>query len=130
MLRASRQPQFKRPELQLPKSVLNWAVNKRLSLTLLLSALPPCVEETLSNGNGVSFPEIRATLERQKTKVGLMKTYQECVREYDDKVPHRSDAYMLGFLDAIAFIFNKNRMQVSQDIQAFRTKRYYEEEET
>jgi hypothetical protein len=37
---------------------------------------------------------------------------------------------MLGFLDAIAFIFNKNRMQVSQDIQAFRTKRYYAEEET
>ena len=62
--------------------------------------------------------------------MGLMKTYQECVREYDDKVPHRSDAYMLGFLDAIAYIFNKNRMQVSQDIQAFRTKRYYEEEET
>ena len=59
-----------------------------------------------------------------------MKTYQECIREYDDKVAHRSDAYMLGFLDAIAFIFNKNRMQVSQDIRAFRTKRYYEEEET
>ena len=37
-----------------------------------------------------------------------MKTYQECLREYDDKIPHRSDSYMLGFLDAIAFIFNKN----------------------
>ena len=37
-----------------------------------------------------------------------MKTYQECLREYDDKIPHRSDFYMLGFLDAIAFIFNKN----------------------
>jgi hypothetical protein len=59
-----------------------------------------------------------------------MKTYQECVREYDDKIPHRSDAYMLGFLDTIAFIFKKSRAQVSQDIQAYRTKRYYEEEET
>jgi hypothetical protein len=62
-----------------------------------------------------------------------MKSYQECVREYDDyddKIPHRSDSYMLGFLDAITFIFNKNRIQVSQDIQAYRTKRYYEEEET
>ena len=62
--------------------------------------------------------------------MGLMKTYQECVREYDDKVPHRSDAYMLGFLDAIAFMFNKTRIQVSQDIQVFRAKRDYEEEET
>ena len=59
-----------------------------------------------------------------------MKTYQECLREYDDKIPHRFDSYVLGFLDAIAFIFNKNRIQVSQDIQAYRTKRYYEEEET
>jgi hypothetical protein len=59
-----------------------------------------------------------------------MKTYQECVKEYDDKIPHRSDAYMLGFLDTIAFIFNRTRMQVSQDIQAYRNQRYYEEEET
>ena len=59
-----------------------------------------------------------------------MKTYEEYVKEYDEEIPHRSDAYMLGFLDAIAFIFNKNRIQVSQDIQAYRTKRYYEEEET
>ncbi len=58
-----------------------------------------------------------------------MKTYEECVKEYDDKIPHRSDAYMLGFLDMIAFIFNKSRMQVSHDIQAYRSKRFYEEEE-
>ena len=30
-----------------------------------------------------------------------MKTYQECVREYDDSIPHKADLYMLGFLDAI-----------------------------
>jgi hypothetical protein len=59
-----------------------------------------------------------------------MKTYQECVEEYDDKIPHRSDAYMLGFLDALAFIFNRSRVQVSQDMQAYRNQRYYEEEET
>ena len=59
-----------------------------------------------------------------------MKTYEECVREYDDNVPHRSDAYMLGFLDAIAFMFNKTRTQVARDIQAYRNERYYEEEET
>lgn len=59
-----------------------------------------------------------------------MKTYQECVREYDDQIPHRTDSYMLGFLDAIAFTFNKSRNQVSQDLLAYRTKRYYEEEET
>jgi len=55
---------------------------------------------------------------------------KQSLREYDDKIPHRSNSYMLGFLDAIAFIFNMNRIQVSQDIQAYRTKRYYEEEET
>jgi hypothetical protein len=59
-----------------------------------------------------------------------MKIYQDCIREYDDKITHRSDAYMLGFLDTIAFMFNKSRFQVSQDIQAYRTKRYHEEEET
>ena len=59
-----------------------------------------------------------------------MKTYQECVKEYDAKIPHRSDAYMLGFLDTIAFIFNKSRNQVSEDIRAYRNKCYYEEEET
>jgi hypothetical protein len=59
-----------------------------------------------------------------------MRTYQECIREYDDKIPHRSDAYMLGFLDTIAFIFNKTRIQVSQDIQAYRTMRFQDEEET
>ena len=58
-----------------------------------------------------------------------MKTYQECVKEYDDKIPHRSDAYMLGVLDTIAFMFSKSRIQVSKDIQAYRTNRFYEEEE-
>ncbi len=62
--------------------------------------------------------------------MGLMKKSQDCVGAYDNKVPHRSNAYMLGFLDAISFIYNKTRTQVSQDIQAGRTKRYYEEEET
>jgi hypothetical protein len=59
-----------------------------------------------------------------------MKTYQECVQEYYETIPHRSDAYMLGVLDTIAFVFNKSRIQVSKDIQAYRAKRHYEEEET
>ena len=58
-----------------------------------------------------------------------MKTYEEYVKEYDEEIPHRSDAYMLGFLDTIAFIFNKSRIQVSQDIRAYRAKRYYEDDE-
>jgi hypothetical protein len=59
-----------------------------------------------------------------------MKTYQECIKEYDDRVPHKSDAYMLGFLDAIAFRFGKNRIQVVKDTQEYRSERVYEEEET
>ena len=58
-----------------------------------------------------------------------MKTYEEYVEEYDEEIPHRSDAYMLGFLDTIAFIFNKSRIQVSQDTRAYRAKRYYEDDE-
>jgi len=56
-----------------------------------------------------------------------MKTYQECVREYDDKVPHRFDAYMLGFLDVIAFIFNKNqsaRTYKLSEVNAITKKRF------
>jgi hypothetical protein len=64
-----------------------------------------------------------------RTKMVTMKTYQACVGEYYDNVPHKSDAYMLGFLDAVAFMFNKNRTQVAYDIQAYRTERIYEEEE-
>jgi hypothetical protein len=59
-----------------------------------------------------------------------MKTYQECVREYDDSIPHRTDLYMWGFLDAIAFTFDKDRTQVIKDVQAYRSERNYEEEET
>jgi hypothetical protein len=59
-----------------------------------------------------------------------MKTYQECVREYDDGIPHRADLYMLGFLDAIAFVFDKHRAQVIKDVQAYRSERDYEEDET
>ncbi len=59
-----------------------------------------------------------------------MKTYQECIKEYDDRVPHRADVYMLGFLDAMAFIFDKNRVQVVKDTQEYRSERVYEEEET
>ena len=59
-----------------------------------------------------------------------MKTYQECVREYDDWIPHRADLYMLGFLDAIAFVFDKHRAQVIKDVQAYRSERDYEEDET
>jgi hypothetical protein len=129
MLRASRQPQFKRPKLQLPKSVQNWAANGRLYLTLLLSALAPlCRGKTFQRQRCFISRTSRNTREVENL-VGLMKTYQECIREYDEKIPHRSDAYMLGFLDTIAFIFNKSRIHVSQDIQAYRTKRYYEEEE-
>jgi len=58
-----------------------------------------------------------------------MKTYQECVREYDDNIPHKSDLYMGGFLDAIAFIFNMKRAQVARDVEAYRTALIYEEEE-
>jgi hypothetical protein len=59
-----------------------------------------------------------------------MRTYQDCIKEYDDNVPHRSDVYMLGFLDAIAFIFNKDRKQVVKDAQEQRSKRAYEEEDS
>jgi hypothetical protein len=59
-----------------------------------------------------------------------MRTYQDCIKEYDDKVAHRSDAYMLGLLDAIAFIFNKDRAQVVKDTQECRSARAYDEEET
>jgi hypothetical protein len=59
-----------------------------------------------------------------------MRTYQDCIKEYDDKVAHRSDAYMLGLLDAIAFIFNKDRAQVIKDTRECRSARAYEEEET
>jgi len=58
-----------------------------------------------------------------------MKTYEEYVKEYDEEITHRSDAYMLGFLDTIAFIFNKSRIQVNQDIRAYRAKRYCEDDE-
>jgi hypothetical protein len=77
-----------------------------------------------SNGDGIHLPLV------EQNKIRQMKTYQECVQEYDEKIPHRSDAYMLGFLDTIAFIFNKSRIQVSKDIQDYRAKRYHEEEET
>ncbi len=59
-----------------------------------------------------------------------MKTYQECIREYDDNIPHKADIYMWGFLNAVAFIFDKKRMQVIKDTQEYRSERAYEEEET
>jgi len=59
-----------------------------------------------------------------------MKTYQESIREYDDSIPHRADLYMWGFLDAIAFVFDKHRAQVIKDVQAYRSERDYEEDET
>jgi hypothetical protein len=59
-----------------------------------------------------------------------MKTYQECVKELDDNIPHKADVYMSGFLDAIAFIFDKSRDQVVNDVQAYRTRRDDEEAET
>jgi hypothetical protein len=59
-----------------------------------------------------------------------MKTYQECIKEYDDRIPHRADVYMLGFIDAIAFLFDKTRIQVTKDTQEYRSERVYEEEET
>ncbi len=58
-----------------------------------------------------------------------MKTYQDCIKEYDAKVPHLPSIYMLGFLDAIAFIFNKDRKQVVKDTQDYRSERIFEEEE-
>jgi len=36
---------------------------------------------------------------------------------------------MLGFLDAVAFIFDRDRMQVVKDTQECRSERVYEEEE-
>ena len=47
-----------------------------------------------------------------------MKTYQESIREYDDSVPHRAGLYMLGFIDAIVFVFDKHCAQVIKDVQA------------
>ncbi len=61
---------------------------------------------------------------------GAMKTYQECVREYDDSIPHKTDVYMLGFLDAITFVFDKPRAQVIKDVEAYRSERDCEEDET
>jgi hypothetical protein len=60
---------------------------------------------------------------------GVMKTYQECIRELDARIPHQADPYMGGFLDAIAFVFGKNRAQVVRDVQAYRAERNYEEDE-
>jgi hypothetical protein len=59
-----------------------------------------------------------------------MKTYQECVKEYDDNIPHKTDVYMVGFLDAVAFVFGKKRAQVIKDITVYRRERQVEEEET
>ena len=59
-----------------------------------------------------------------------MKTYQECIREYDDNIPHKADLYLWGYLEAIAFIFEKDRTEVIRDTQAYRSERYREEEET
>jgi hypothetical protein len=59
-----------------------------------------------------------------------MKTYQECIREYDDSIPHKADLYLSGFIEAMAFIFEKDRTQVVRDAQAYRSERYREEEET
>ena len=89
------------------KPVLNWAVNEGLHLILLPSSLALGSRKSFFQRHRYSSPAIRATVVRCKIKAGRMKTYQECVKEYDDKIPHRSDAYMLGFLDTIAFIFNK-----------------------
>ncbi len=59
-----------------------------------------------------------------------MKTYQECIREYDDNIPHKADLFLSGYLDAIAFIFEKDRREVVSDTEAYRSERYREEEET
>jgi hypothetical protein len=59
-----------------------------------------------------------------------MKTYQECVKEYDDNIPHKTDVYMVGFLDAVAFVFGMKRAQVIKDITVYRRERQVEEEET
>jgi sporulation-control protein spo0M len=58
-----------------------------------------------------------------------MKTYQDCIREYDGRIPHKADLHMGGFLDAIVFVFGKHRDQVVRDIQAYRSDRYQEEDE-
>ena len=58
-----------------------------------------------------------------------MKTYQDCVREFDDRIPHQADLYMRGFLDAIAFVFDRHPSQVVRDVQAYRLERNYEEDE-
>jgi hypothetical protein len=58
-----------------------------------------------------------------------MKTYQECVREYDDHIPHKTDLYTRGFLDAIAFVFDKDRAETLRDVQAYRSECDYEEDE-
>jgi hypothetical protein len=58
-----------------------------------------------------------------------VKSFQECVREYDDNLPHKADLYMRGFLDAIAFVFDQHRAKVIKDVQAYRSERDYEEVE-
>jgi hypothetical protein len=37
---------------------------------------------------------------------------------------------MLGFIDAVAFIFGKSRTQVIHEVQAYRRERNIEEDET
>jgi hypothetical protein len=60
----------------------------------------------------------------------VMKTYQECIREYDDHIPHKAAPYLRGYLEAIAFIFEKDPAEVVRDTQAYRSECYREEEET
>jgi hypothetical protein len=58
-----------------------------------------------------------------------MRTFQECVKAYDDNIPHKPDVYMLGFVDAVAFIFGKSRTEIIHDCQEYRRERNIEEEE-
>ena len=58
----------------------------------------------------------------------LLFLWAEGVREFDANIPHKADLYMLGFLDAVAFIFDKDRAQVIRDTQAYRSERNDDEE--
>ncbi len=80
-------------------------------------------------GDVLEMPFLCSFNRNSQTKSDAMKTYQECVKECDDNIPHKTDVYMGGFLDAIAFVFNKKRAQVIKDITVYRTERNFEEDE-
>jgi hypothetical protein len=66
-------------------------------------------------------------LEKKQRQVPT-KTYQDCIRDYDDTIPRKMDAYMADFLNAVALIFEKHKVKMAHDAQEYRSDRIHEEE--